>query len=81
MVNPRNLEKIMLTTESNLTVSDTKARRAARRIGLVAKKSRWRKGTIDNRAGFMLLNPMTNFVVAGERFDLTAKDVVEYCAK
>ena len=72
----------MLTqSQSNFAVSDSKARRAARRVGLVAKKSRWRKGTIDNRAGFMLLDPRANSVVAGLRFDLTAEDVVKYCEK
>ena len=33
---------------------DARARRAARRIGLVARKSRWRLDTIDNRGGYML---------------------------
>jgi hypothetical protein len=72
-------EGLTMPTESqaNFAVSDSKARRAARRLGLVAKKSRWRKGTIDNRGGFLLLDPQTNSVVAGVRFDLTADDVVK----
>jgi len=28
----------------------------------------------------MLIDPTTNFVVAGSRFDLTAEDVVQFCA-
>jgi hypothetical protein len=71
----------MESTQSNSATSDSKARRAARRVGLVARKSRWRRGSIDNRGEYMLINPMTNFVVAGSRFDLTAEDVVQFCAK
>ena len=70
----------MESTQSNSATSDSKARRAARRVGLVARKSRWRRGSIDNRGEYMLINPMTNFVVAGSRFDLTADDVVQFCA-
>ena len=70
----------MQTTQTNSVTSDSKARRAARRAGLLARKSRWRRGSIDNRGEYMFLNPMTNFVVAGSRFDLTAEDVVQFCA-
>jgi hypothetical protein len=58
---------------------DSRARRAARRVGLVAKRSRWRAGSIDNRGEFMLIDPLTNFVVAGSRFDMTAEEVLDYC--
>lgn len=56
------------------------ARRAARRIGLWARKSRCRSDSIDNLGGFMLVNPDSNFVVAGERFDLSPADVIAYCS-
>ena len=69
-----------MLTQTNSVTSDSKARRAARRVGLVARKSRWRKGTIDNHGQFMLIRPTTNAVVAGVRFDLTAEDVVQFCA-
>ena len=68
--------------ESDLKLSanalEQRARRAARRVGLRAKKSRRRGGTIDNRGDFMLLDPHRNFVVACLRFDLSAEDVIEY---
>jgi hypothetical protein len=60
-------------------VSDSAARRAARRVGLVARKSRWRKYSIDNHGDFIIIDPSTNGVVAGSRFDLTAEEVVEWC--
>ena len=59
--------------------SDKQARRAAKRIGLLARKSRWRRDTVDNHGGFMLLEPYQNRVVAGLRFNLTDADVVTRC--
>ena len=60
---------------------DARARRAARRIGLLARKSRWRVGTIDNFGNFMLIDPYRNYIVNGSRFDLSAQDVIELCAE
>jgi len=42
------------------TASESRARRAAKRVGLVARKSRWRRGTCDNRGGIIVLKPFTN---------------------
>jgi hypothetical protein len=58
---------------------DNKARRYANRLGLCAKKWRGSLGTSLNQGGFMLLEPIGNRVVAGERFDLTADDVIAFC--
>ena len=58
---------------------DSRARRAARRVGLLARKSRWVKGTVDNRGGFILLEPIRNIVRGGQRFDLSAEDIIEAC--
>jgi len=59
--------------------SESAARRAARKVGLVAKRSRWRRNTVDNRGGFMLIEPNRNAMVAGEKFNLGADDVVRFC--
>jgi hypothetical protein len=59
--------------------SESAARRAARKVGLVAKKSRWRRDSMDNHGGFMLIEPNRNAIVAGEKFDLSADDVVRFC--
>ena len=59
---------------------EQRARRAARRVGLMARKSRWGLGSVDNLGGFMLINPESNNPVNGVRFDLTAEYVLEYCA-
>jgi hypothetical protein len=58
---------------------DAHARRAAQRVGLVARKSRWRAGSIDNYGGFMLVDPYSNVVVDGGRYDLSAEYVIDYC--
>ncbi len=60
---------------------DSRARRLARKEGLVARKSRWRAGSVDNHGEFMLVDPQTNFVVAGSRFDMTADDVIRFRAE
>jgi hypothetical protein len=58
---------------------EQRARRAARRVDLVASKSRWRLGTIDNYGGFRLIDPSTNIPKAGFQFDMSAQDVIDYC--
>jgi hypothetical protein len=58
---------------------EQRARRAARRVGLIAKKSRWHINTVDNQGGFMLIEPISNRVCDGERFDLVAQAVIDYC--
>jgi hypothetical protein len=61
------------------TSLEARARRAAKHKGLVAIKSRKWRNTVDNRGGFMLINPYRNTCVAGLRFDMNAEDVIEFC--
>jgi hypothetical protein len=56
---------------------DARARRAARRAGLTACKSRWRSNSVDNYGGFQLVDHH-NTIVAGARFDLSAEEVLKY---
>jgi hypothetical protein len=58
---------------------EQRARRIARSVGLVARKTRWRKDSIDNQGGFQLVDPNWNTVVDGARFDLTAEEVIQWC--
>jgi hypothetical protein len=60
--------------------SEDQARRAAERVGLKARKSRWRAGSIDNLGGFQIIDPKHNWIVAGEKFDFTVDDVAAFCA-
>ena len=64
------------STETNLHAA---ARRAAKRVGLQARKSRLRTISLDNHGEFMLVDPMHNCIVAGERFDLSAQVVIDFC--
>ena len=54
------------------------ARRAAKRAGLVARKGRGHL-SLNNHGGFMLVDPFRNRIVAGEKFDLSAGEIIEYC--
>lgn len=69
----------MMETIVSESAMDVRARRAARRVGLVASRSRWRKHSIDNHGGFMIIEPNSNRVVWGEKWDLSAEDVIECC--
>ncbi len=69
-----------MNTINSESAMDARARRAARRVGLVASRTRWRKGSIDNYGGFMVIDPNRNCPVLGDRWDLSAEDVIEYCA-
>jgi hypothetical protein len=66
-----------MTTLSEFAL-DARARRAARRRGWSAKKSR-RSFSVDNYGGFMLVDER-NCILDGERFDLSAKDVIDWCS-
>ena len=48
---------------------------------LTGRKSRWRADSIDNLGGFQIIDPMRNTLVAGEKFNFTADDVVAFCAE
>jgi hypothetical protein len=61
--------------------TESRARHAAKRVNLRAKKSRWRAGSVDNRGKFMLIDPFHNMIVAGERFDLEPEDIIDICER
>ena len=56
------------------------ARRAARRIGLLAVQSNDRADTPDNCGEFQLIDEKDWQVIAGHTFDLLPDDVLELCA-
>jgi hypothetical protein len=59
---------------------EQRARRAAKKVGWSAKKSRWRANSIDNRGGFMLVEDRRSLCIAGSHFDLSAQDVIDFVA-
>ena len=69
-------------TDDLITQSlEARARRAARRVGLKASKSRWRANSIDNRGAFQIIDPMRNWVIAGEKYEVSPQDVIDYCQR
>ena len=69
----------MMVDSISAKAMDARARRAARRVGLIARRSRWRLGSTDNYGGFMIVDPSTNIPAAGFRFDLEPEAVIDYC--
>ncbi len=59
---------------------DSKARRAAERVGLRVRKSR-HPIHANNLGGYMILEPIHSLCFAGEDFDMTAEDVIAWCAE
>jgi hypothetical protein len=60
--------------------SDSRARRAAKRVGLIARRGRGWKGTDFNHGGYQLLD-LHNWIVAGVHCELTADQVIAFCKK
>ncbi|MEM8768429.1 MAG: hypothetical protein AAGE43_13345 [Pseudomonadota bacterium] len=60
---------------------DVRARKAAEAVGLKARRSYWRLGSKTNHGGFLLTDPQTHRVVAGEHYNLTPGDVIRICAE
>jgi uncharacterized ParB-like nuclease family protein len=73
---PREEEK-NVTNNAEARI-EAQARRAAKKVGLRAIKSR-RQVSLDNFGEFCLVDENTNFVIEGVRFNLTADEVIEYC--
>ena len=57
---------------------ESKARFAAKKVGLVARKSR-RYAPPNLLGGFMLVDPETGFPVAGFHYDLEPEGVIRFC--
>jgi hypothetical protein len=64
----------------SVPATESRARRAARRAGLIVRKSRWRLNSNDNYGGFMIVDPSTNIPVYGFQCDLDPQEVIDYCA-
>lgn len=58
---------------------EARARRAAKRVGLIAKKSRRSVDGYHNVGGLALVDPSRNWIVEGGRYELTPDYVIEYC--
>jgi hypothetical protein len=61
-------------------VQDQRVRRAVRRVGLAARKSR-SANPLDNAGGYTLFDPGTGFPVAGAGFSMSPQEAIEFCAQ
>lgn len=61
-----------------LKALEAQARRLAEKNGYMAVKSTKRTLSVDNGGGFMLVEVATNRVEAGERFDMSAEQIIEF---
>lgn len=59
---------------------EQRARRKAKSVGLAAVMCRKGIGSVDNRGRFRIIDPFLGTLEAGERFDLTAEEVIAYCS-
>ena len=62
---------------------EARARRAARRAGLIVRRSRKRADVpnANNWGQFRLVDRERNMVVAGLNFDVSAEEVLELCVQ
>lgn len=76
-------ESAMFTNSSDDRRLEARARRAARRVGYLVRKSRQRTNVpnLHNLGGYMLIDAERNWVVQGSDFELSAQDVIEFCER
>ena len=67
-----------MQTDSLEKALEARARRVAKKVGLIATKSR-QGYHCDNHLLFRLIDSSTNTVVEGEKYDWSAEMVIELC--
>jgi hypothetical protein len=58
---------------------EARARRQLARQGLTVRKDRVRTWNLDHHGGYMVVNE-SNYIVGGQRFDLTLEDLERWAA-
>jgi hypothetical protein len=56
---------------------DQRIRRLARRFDLIVRKSQ-KQRVLENRGGYMIVDPLSGIPVAGFQYDLSSQEVIEY---
>jgi hypothetical protein len=65
-------------TERQFKSEEVRLRRWAQRLGLLLLKSHGRRWAVQNRQGYMLVDPAGGVVVAGADFGLDQQGVADY---
>jgi hypothetical protein len=60
---------------------ESRACAAANAVGLIAKRSRFHMRADCSPDGFMIFDPKHQRTLAGEKYDLSAQDVIAYCER
>jgi hypothetical protein len=74
-----DMESLCASVASGNRATDSKARKAAKKAGLLVSKSR-RQRHVNQRGGYQLTD-FRNIVVEGANFELTAAAVIDYCKR
>jgi hypothetical protein len=70
-----------ILNEASQSAKESRARREARKVGLIAQKSRSRANSIDNKGGFRILDPYFNRIEAGIEYGLSPEAVIAFCER
>ena len=68
----------MITDETKQKARESRFRRRARRLGFVLRKSRAKVWRLDDRQGYVLLDPDTGIQQAGFYWDFDLDEVEEF---
>jgi hypothetical protein len=71
-------QKVWGNMKNSGQTDDHYYRRIAKQLGLELKKSRGRKWSIDNQLGYRIINPSTNTILLGEKYDLDLSEVASF---
>jgi hypothetical protein len=53
-------------------------RRMAKRLNLELRRSRGKKWSVTNQLGYMIIDPTTNTILAGEKYDFDLNEVAGF---
>ena len=80
-VHPRGVLMSQSQVDADQSRVDAKLRREAAKQGLRIKRSRWRANSVDNHGGWQIIDVNCNYIVAGQRFDMSDEEVAAYLAE
>jgi hypothetical protein len=74
---------VSLLIEENLSMKTNKTyenyhRRQAKRLDLLLEKSYARKWYVNNQQGWRIIDPSTNTILAGEKYELTIEEAAKF---
>ena len=71
----RTMTTAETTSRREIARREARARRGLARQGMALKKDRARTWSVDRQGGYMIVDPNSNALLAGEKFDLSLETV------